>query len=631
VRADRDDRRARATTGPGHGPNRRRRSGLRAIAICGLGAVALLGPLGVDGAAGAGPSTVLAPVGGGYEAPALQGFARLVATRAPGPTVHILVVPSAYGATSHGLAQRRADQVQAACRAVLPAFPRLRSCTTTLVPLFRRSDAYDPSDVRPFGSPSLDGVFILGGDQDVAMEILAGTPAEAAMAGAYRRGVVFSGTSAGAAVESKNMLAGFSPTGSQANELQRGAIDMWWANDGLHRGLVFGSTRTIIDQHFDQRGRLGRLVNAVAQSAQRYGSPGLVGLGVDYATGVAVGDDATISGVWGRTEADVVDLKAAGASYAFEGSRQVLSARNILTDLLPVGPYGYDLGQRVPLVDGRPLPFRSPGPWPKGILTDPGSATLILGGDLSGDFTGPAMARFVSLARSSSSARLVLGLAGYSTAGQAASASASYARGLRQAGWTGTITSLIYGKDPFTPSKLSGAAGVLLVGGDQAELAGPVRDGSFARFVRDALTAVPVVMTDRAMTAAMGQWYTALPEPTKQDIEDQAIADFHAGQVPVRPGLDLLPGAAFEPRLTADYRWGRLYSLAMAHPATIAFGLSQGSALLLAPGRPPAATGDTAIVALDGRSATWGVGTNGAIAALNVLLDTYAPGDTVSP
>ena len=48
-----------------------------------------------------------------------------------------------------------------------------------------------------------------------------------------------------------------------------------------------------------------------------------------------------------------------------------------------------------------------------------------------------------------------------------------------------------------------------------------------------------------------------------------------------QPGLGVVRGAAFEPRLSADYRWGRLYSVAAAKPATIVFGICQGNALVL--------------------------------------------------
>ena len=50
------------------------------------------------------------------------------------------------------------------------------------------------------------------------------------------------------------MIWGFTDSGSQDNELQQGSVLVWWGDDNdLERGLSFGSTATILDQHFYQR------------------------------------------------------------------------------------------------------------------------------------------------------------------------------------------------------------------------------------------------------------------------------------------------------------------------------------------------------------------------------------------
>ena len=143
-----------------------------------------------------------------------------------------------------------------------------------------------------------------------------------------------------------------------------------------------------------------------------------------------------------------------------------------------------------------------------------------------------------------------------------------------------------------------------------------------------AIASAPVVMTDRAMTAAMGDRYAANTEPTAKTLEDQAIDDFQAGFVDAEPGLGILPGAELEPRLAADYRWGRLYALSMAQPADIVFGICQGTALVLN-GGSASVSGALSVVSVDGRTATFGAGDNGALAAFDVLLNTYAPGDAL--
>lgn len=91
-----------------------------------LAAVTLLGGTAASDAATA-PGT-LVPIGGDYSAASLQGFARVAAEHASGPTVDILVLPPAYGTTpsisaNASLAQKRTDQIAAACRAIVPDYP----------------------------------------------------------------------------------------------------------------------------------------------------------------------------------------------------------------------------------------------------------------------------------------------------------------------------------------------------------------------------------------------------------------------------------------------------------------------------------------------------------------------------
>jgi cyanophycinase-like exopeptidase len=239
------------------------------------------------------------------------------------------------------------------------------------------------------------------------------------------------------------------------------------------------------------------------------------------------------------------------------------------------------------------------------------------------------MQQFVARATSTGLGKVVLAMGGYPSIGDANTAAATYTTALAAAGWSGDVQTLVYGKDGFDPGVLQGAAGVLFAGGDQSELTGPLGDAAFRSFAHAAVAAAPVVMADGAMTAAMGSWYLANPEPGKKDLEDQAIAAFRADNATVKPGLGIVPGAAFEPALTQDYRWGSLYGLTMARPDTIAFGIAGDTGLVLQGGGATVA-GRLSVAALDGRSATFGVGTNGAMAAFNVLLDTYAPGDVVT-
>jgi hypothetical protein len=97
-------------------------------------------------------------------------------------------------------------------------------------------------------------------------------------------------------------------------------------------------------------------------------------------------------------------------------------------------------------------------------------------------------------------------------------------------------------------------------------MAGPLADPSFAGYVRYAVGHAPAVMTDHAMTAVMGAWYVTNPDPSSKDLETQSVNDFLVGGNQLAPGLGIMSGVSLEPRLTVDYRWGRLYGLTRAHP-----------------------------------------------------------------
>ncbi len=103
------------------------------------------------------------------------------------------------------------------------------------------------------------GIFMTGGNQLKLSAIICGTPLGDAIVAAHERGAVIAGTSAGASIQSSHMVA-FGVGG--ATPKQR----MTQVAAGL--GLLQSS---VIDQHFDQRNRYGRLLMIVAQSPQLLG------------------------------------------------------------------------------------------------------------------------------------------------------------------------------------------------------------------------------------------------------------------------------------------------------------------------------------------------------------------------
>ena len=132
------------------------------------------------------------------------------------------------------------------------------------------------------------GVFITGGNQLRLSTIIGGTAAAKLIRERNADGVPVGGTSAGASILSEHMIAFGSEGGSPRA-------------DSVHLAPGFGLTnRFIIDQHFRQRDRLGRLTAALAYN------PFAIGIGLDEDTAAFIGPDNTLE-VEGSGAITVVD------------------------------------------------------------------------------------------------------------------------------------------------------------------------------------------------------------------------------------------------------------------------------------------------------------------------------------
>jgi len=117
------------------------------------------------------------------------------------------------------------------------------------------------------------GVFLTGGNQLRLATILGGTRIGRALREASGRGTHIAGTSAGAAFLSEHMIA-FGAEGPSPR------ANMVTLAPGL--GLT---NRIIVDQHFRERDRIGRLMTAVGYN------PFALGLGLDEDTAAFIGPD----------------------------------------------------------------------------------------------------------------------------------------------------------------------------------------------------------------------------------------------------------------------------------------------------------------------------------------------------
>ncbi len=160
-----------------------------------------------------------------------------------------------------------------------------------------REQANDPAYVDLLAD--VTGIFMTGGNQLKLSGVICGTPFGDAIRAAHDRGVIVGGTSAGASIQSSHMVA-FGVGG--ATPKQR----MTQVAAGL--GLL---DSTVIDQHFEQRNRYGRLLMIVAQSPQ------LLGMGVDEDTAAVVRSEG------GR---QVLEVIGRGAVTLFDPARVVTNA-----------------------------------------------------------------------------------------------------------------------------------------------------------------------------------------------------------------------------------------------------------------------------------------------------------------
>jgi cyanophycinase len=169
-------------------------------------------------------------------------------------------------------------------------------------------------------------IFLTGGNQLRLSSTIGGTRLADAILERFRHGAVVAGTSAGASALSSHMIA-FGASGATPKHR------MAQISAGL--GLLPG---VIVDQHFQQRNRLGRLLSVIAQN------PSLLGLGVDEDTAGVVGTDHILE-VIGRGSITVVDGAASETdAWEIKGHRPLMISGVVLHSL-PSG-YRFDLRRR---------------------------------------------------------------------------------------------------------------------------------------------------------------------------------------------------------------------------------------------------------------------------------------------
>jgi cyanophycinase len=187
-----------------------------------------------------------------------------------------------------------------------------------------RTEANDPKAAAVLDDAT--GVYLTGGNQLRLSSVVGGTALGGAILAAHERGAVVAGTSAGASAVSSHMMAFGASGPTPKHRMAQMAVGL-----GLLRNVV-------VDQHFEQRTRLGRLLAVVSQS------PSLIGLGLDEDTAAVVAPDETLE-VIGRGAVTVVDgSHVVTDAFQTKGYKPMMVSGAIIHSL-PAG-YRFDLRSR---------------------------------------------------------------------------------------------------------------------------------------------------------------------------------------------------------------------------------------------------------------------------------------------
>lgn len=209
------------------------------------------------------------------------------------------------------------------------AFADLGVARVEVLDIRSRRDAYSEENVAKARGAAV--IFFTGGDQLRITSLLASSPVHQCFAEVYdEEGATIAGTSAGAAAMPETMLV--SGPSHRSNEVS--AINMA-PGLGLIRGVV-------IDSHFAERGRIGRLLGAVAQH------PGNLGIGIDEDTALVYDGASTLS-VLGSGAVYVLDGEGISYSSLWEKEpRGILDLHDVRLHVL--GSSGvFDLSRRRPV------------------------------------------------------------------------------------------------------------------------------------------------------------------------------------------------------------------------------------------------------------------------------------------
>jgi cyanophycinase len=196
-----------------------------------------------------------------------------------------------------------------------------------VVDISEREHGFDEASLKKVREA--DALFFTGGDQLNVTSLMGGTPLHNLIQERFNEGFIIAGTSAGAAMMSSWMII----SGGAGNPPMVGGVEFAPGMD-----LMEG---TVIDTHFSQRARHGRLLTAVAHYPQA------IGIGIDERTAMVVRRNEFK--VIGEGIVTVVDgARMQHCDLPYRENQQPIGMFDVAVHVLPAG-YKYDLKTRRPI------------------------------------------------------------------------------------------------------------------------------------------------------------------------------------------------------------------------------------------------------------------------------------------
>ena len=213
------------------------------------------------------------PIGGAEERTGSMRVLRRFVKLCGGRQGRIVIIPTASSLDDTG-------------ERYIEVFSKIGVRNAVSLPITERADAERGEYIEKLDNAT--GIFITGGNQLRLSTILGGTRVAQKVRRLNAAGVHVAGTSAGAAIMPEHMIAG-------------GSMGLSPQADGVNLAPGLGLTNAvIIDQHFSQRDRLGRLLTAVSYN------PFMMGVGIDEDTAIFIAPDQVFE-VEGSGSVTIID------------------------------------------------------------------------------------------------------------------------------------------------------------------------------------------------------------------------------------------------------------------------------------------------------------------------------------